>query len=84
MASNDTDYDEDLYTDTSMFDADEIVRSVEEVARRKKEAEENLSARRRFEIMMEDRKLASDLEDAYDDEWGDDMSGDEWSEDDWS
>ncbi|MDH3645424.1 MAG: hypothetical protein OER80_01490 [Gammaproteobacteria bacterium] len=83
MATKDTDYDEDLYTDTSMFDADEIVRSVEEVARTKKEAEKNASARRRFEMMMEERKLAADLEDAYDDEWSDDMNED-WDGDNWS
>ncbi|MBT8130907.1 MAG: hypothetical protein KJO35_01450 [Gammaproteobacteria bacterium] len=81
MAINDTDYDEDLYTDTSMFDADEIVRSVEEVAQSKKEAARNLSARRRFEAMMEDRKLALELEDSYDEEWDD--SDEAWDEDKW-
>lgn len=65
---NDTDYDEDLYTDTAMFDADEIVRSVEEVARIK-EAQDKLPARRRFEMMMEKRRLAEDIEDAYDENW---------------
>ena len=82
MTTKDTEYDEDLYTDTAMFDADEIVRSVEEVARKKK-TEKKLSARRRFEIMMEDRKLAADLEDAYDEDWSDDFDED-WDEDDWS
>ena len=83
MATNDTDYDEDLYTDTSMFDADEIVRSVEEVARVKEAEKKQLPARRRFEMMMEDRQLAEDLEDAYDDDWGDDLVED-WDDDDWS
>ena len=79
MSKDDIDYDEELYTDTSMFDADEIVRSVEEVAQKKKKDENNLSARKRFEMMMEDRKLAEELGDAFDDDWSDDWN-EEWSE----
>ena len=78
MTVKDADYDEDLYTDTSMFDADEIVRSVEEVAKIK-QAEKKLPARRRFEMMMEDRRLAHDLEDAYDEECGDGF-GEDWED----
>ncbi|MBT8137068.1 MAG: hypothetical protein KJO54_08665 [Gammaproteobacteria bacterium] len=79
MSTDDIDYDEELYTDTSMFDADEIVRSVEEVAQKKKDDEKKLSARKRFEMMMEDRKLAEELGDAFDDDWSDDWN-EEWCE----
>lgn len=63
-------YDDDLYTDTSMFDADEIVRSVEEVAKQRngEDAESSESARKRFERMMEERSLAEKLKDSYDDD----------------
>jgi len=79
MSTDDIEYDDELYTDTSMFDAEEIVRSVEEVARDKKKVEKKLPARRRFEIMVEERKLAEDLGEAFDDEWDDDWGDDEWS-----
>lgn len=70
--------DEEMYTDTSMFDADEIVRSVEEVARTR-EADptlaKKLSAKKRLELMMEQRRLAENLED----EWSDDeLADDDW------
>ncbi|NND59097.1 MAG: hypothetical protein HKN49_02405 [Gammaproteobacteria bacterium] len=66
--------DEEMYTDTSMFDADEIVRSVEEVARQRRadpDAEKRLTARQRFEMMMEKRRLAENLEDELSDDWPD-------------
>ncbi len=69
--------DEEMYTDTSMFDADEIVRSVEEVARTRQTdptLEKKLSAKKRLEMMMEKRRLAENL----DDEWADD----DWPEED--
>ncbi len=76
MSTEDLEYDDEMYTDTSMFDADEIVRSVEEVARAKADAEKGQSARRRFEQMMEERKLAEELGEAYDDDWGGDAEWD--------
>lgn len=67
--------DEEMYTDTSMFDADEIVRSVEEVARQRQadpQMEKRLSARQRFEMLMEQRRLAENLGDEFaDDDWPD-------------
>ena len=65
--------DEEMYTDTSMFDADEIVRSVEEVARTRNvdpTLKKKVSAKKRLEMMMEERRLAENLDD-------------EWSDDDW-
>ena len=65
--------DEEMYTDTSMFDADEIVRSVEEVARTRQadpDSDKELSAKKRLELMMEERRLAENL-------------GEEWPDDDW-
>lgn len=72
MASDELEeiYDEELYTDTSMFDADEIVRSVEEVAQQRA-AENGESARKRFERLMEERRLAENLKDSFDDDWPD-------------
>ena len=61
-----------------MFDADEIVRSVEEVAR-KREVEvdptvgKKVTAKKRLEMMMEERRLAENLDDEWsDDDWPDD------------
>lgn len=72
MAIDDLDdsYDDELFTDTSMFDADEIVRSVEEVAQKQTRAEaaQSESARKRFERMMEERRLAENLRDSFDDD----------------
>lgn len=78
-STDDFDYDEEMYTDTSMFNADEIVRSVEEVARQKTNGENQLSARKRFEMMMEERRLAAELGDGFDDEWSNDWNED-WGE----
>ena len=68
--------DEEMYTDTSMFDADEIVRSVEEVARKREidsSDEKKVSAKKRLEMMMEERRLAENLDDEWsDDDWPDD------------
>lgn len=68
---DDTTYDEEMYTDTSMFDAEEIVRSVEEVAQQRAGVEQGESARKRFERMMEERRLAESLKDSFDDDWPD-------------
>ncbi len=63
---------EEVYTDTSMFNADQIVADMEAVSkqrkRRRKKADKNVDARRRFEEMMEEKRLREQLSD-WDDEY---------------
>ncbi len=56
---------DEVYTDTSMFNAEDIVRNIEEAARQKKAAatEAKLDAKRRLEIMREKKRLEEDLMD---------------------
>lgn len=61
---------EEQFTDTSMFDADEIVRKVEEFARQRKLKDESLNARQRMEMLMEERRLRAEIEE-YDNGVGD-------------
>ena len=59
---------DEVYTDTSMFNAEDIVRNIEEAARQL-EAEEALGkidAKRRLEIMREQKRLEADLQDIDD------------------
>ena len=55
-------------TDTSVFNADEIVKHIEESSADKKAKEKDLSAesRRRFEALQEERLLQADLHDIDD------------------
>lgn len=56
---------EEMYTDTSMFNAEEIVKQIEEAASQRNGAhtEQVLDARRRAEILREQRRLKEDLDD---------------------
>ncbi|MEM6641049.1 MAG: hypothetical protein AAF610_14240 [Pseudomonadota bacterium] len=64
-----TDSDE-MFTDTSMFDADEIVRQIEmtEAEHKAALADTTVSARRRAEMLREQKRLEADLAelDAFD------------------
>ncbi len=64
---------EDMYTDTSMFDADEIVRHIEMTAAQKKAVlvDTRINARRRAEVLREQKRLEAELNDL------DEMSFDE-------
>ena len=63
---------EEVYTDTSMFNADQIVADMEAVSkqrkRRRKKSDKNVAARRRFEELMEEQRLREQLSD-WDDEY---------------
>ena len=63
---------EEVYTDTSMFNADQIVADMEAVSkqrkRRRKNGDKNVAARRRFEELMEEKRLREQLSD-WDDEY---------------
>ncbi len=63
------------YTDTSMFNAEDIVRSVEAVSRSRKKAkrkkDKDASARRRFEDLVEEKRLRRELSD-WDEDYLDD------------
>lgn len=57
---------DEQYTDTSIFDTEEIVRNVEEGARRakkEKQAQSKIDARRRAEIRREQQMLDKELQD---------------------
>lgn len=57
----------DEYTDTSMFNAEDIVRNIELAAQRKKALEEaGLDAKRRLEIRREQQMLERNLQDLDD------------------
>lgn len=53
---------EEQYTDTSMFNADEIVSKVEEFASQRKATDNDLSARQRYELLKEEKRLQAELE----------------------
>ena len=59
---------EDMYTDTSMFNAEEIVRQIEITAAAKKAAllDNRINARRRAEMLREQKMLEADLADLDD------------------
>lgn len=63
---------EEMYTDTSMFSADQIVADMEEVSKQrkrpKKKVVNNSDARRRFEELMEEKRLRAQISD-WDDEY---------------
>ena len=68
--SNETTDSEEMFTDTSMFDAEEIVRQIEMTAAENKAAirDTSVSARRRAEMLREQKRLEAELAeyDAYD------------------
>ncbi len=72
---NPNDFDDgcadDGYTDTSMFNAEDIVRDMEAVSRqrrrRKRKSDKDRSARQRFEDLMEEKRLREQISD-WDDE----------------
>lgn len=59
---------EDMYTDTSMFNAEEIVRQIEMTAAAKQAAlrDNRINARRRAEMLREQKMLEADLADLDD------------------
>ena len=65
VATDDDDLDEsefDDYTDTSMFNAEDIVRNIELAAQRKRALQDaGLDAKRRLEIRREQERLERDL-----------------------
>ena len=66
--SSDNNESEELFTDTSMFDAEEIVRQIEMTAAENKAAlrDTSVSARRRAEMLREQKRLEAELAE-YDD-----------------
>ena len=56
---------DDMYTDTSMFNAEEIVRHIETTAAQKKATltDTRISARRRAEMLREQKRLEAELRD---------------------
>ena len=55
-------------TDTSIFNADEIVKSLEErvTSAKDKNGSHNIESRRRFEALQEEKRLQADLRDIDD------------------
>lgn len=67
-SSDDVAESEDMYTDTSIFDAEEIVRQIEGVAAARQTAllDSRINARRRAEMLREQKMLEADLADLDD------------------
>lgn len=63
--SSDAADSDDMYTDTSMFDAEEIVRHIESVAAQTKVTltDTRITARRRAEMLREQKRLEAELRD---------------------
>jgi hypothetical protein len=63
--NSDTPDSEDMFTDTSIFDAEEIVRQIENTAVAKKAVmtDTRVTARRRAEMLREQRRLEAELAD---------------------
>ncbi len=64
---------DEVYTDTSMFNAEDIVKNIEEAAKKVQaaKAKKKIDAKRRLEILREQQRLAEDLQDIDDFDFAD-------------